>query len=419
MVGRVAPRRRVVVTGVGAVTPLGSHVQEFWDNLVAGKSGIDYIDTFDTTEYATKFAGIVRNFSAENYFERKELRHIDRFAQFAYAATAEAMGDAAFSVTPERADRVGVVIGSGIGGIQSMLDNHESLLERGARRVSPFFIPMLMANSATGLVSIITGATGPNGCPMAACATGNNAIGEAFEIIRDGAADVMIAGGAEAAVNPLSVAGFGALRALSTRNDAPQQASRPFDADRDGFVLAEGAGVILLEELSHALSRGANVYAELVGFGMSADAYHLTAPDPEGAGAYRAMAAALDDAGIPPQDVDYINAHATGTDLGDRSETAAIKRLFGNHAHRLAISANKSQIGHLLGAAGGVEAVATLKSMQDCVVPPTINLERKDPYCDLDYVPGESRSLAVRVALSNGFGFGGHNDVLVFRRYDE
>ncbi len=417
--GHVAPRRRVVVTGIGAVTPLGSRVQAFWDNLIAAKSGIDYIDTFDTTEYATKFAGVVRDFQGERYFDRKEVRHIDRFAQFAYAATVEAMEDAAFSVSPETADRVGVVIGSGIGGIQSLMDNHEALLNRGVRRVSPFFIPMLMANSAAGLVSIMTGATGPNGCPMAACATGNNAIGEAFEIIRDGAADVMIAGGAEAAVNPLSVAGFGALRALSTRNDAPREASRPFDMDRDGFVLAEGAGIVLLEELTGALSRGAKIYAELVGFGMSADAHHLTAPDPDGSGAFRAMEAALADAAIPLVQVDYINAHATGTDLGDRSETTAIKRLFGDHAYRLAISANKSQIGHLLGAAGGVEAVATLKAMEVGVIPPTVNLERADPLCDLDYVPREARRLDVRVALSNGFGFGGHNDVLVFRRYDE
>lgn len=408
--------RRVVVTGMGVVTPIGCDVETFWTNLVAGRSGASLIDSFDASPYPTRFAGVVRTFEAEKYFDRKEIRHVDRFAQFAFAATKEAMADAALQVTPDMADRVGVMIGSGIGGIETLIDNHKQLIERGPRRVSPFFIPMMMANMAAGYVSIQTGATGPNGCPVSACATGNNAIGAAMQIIQDGAADVMIAGGAEAAINELSLAGFGAMKALSTRNDAPEQASRPFDVDRDGFVMAEGAGILILEEMERALARGARIHAEIAGFGMSGDAFHLTAPDPQGQ--LRAMKAALDMAGEPPEAVDYINAHATGTDIGDRTETAAIRALFGAHAYRLAVSANKSMIGHLFGAAGGVEAVATIRTIVDGLIPPTINLDRPDPECDLDYVPNVAKKRPVRVALSNGFGFGGHNDVLLFRRFE-
>ena len=411
-------RRRVVVTGLGAVTPIGCDVPTFWANLTAGTSGAATIDTFDASPFSTRFAASVRDFEPERYFDRKELRHVDRFAQFAVAATREALADAGFAVTPDNARRVGVMIGSGIGGIRTLLDNHEQLIARGPRRVSPYFIPMMMANMAAGLVSIQIGATGPNGCPVAACATGNSAIGAAAELIQDGAADVMIAGGAEAAINELSLAGFGAMRALSTRNDEPQRASRPFDADRDGFVMAEGAGILLLESREHALERGARIRAEMSGIGFSADAYHLTAPDPIGWGAYRAMEAALENAGLAPEEVDYINAHATGTDLGDRAETAAIRNLFGAHAFRLAVSANKSMIGHLFGAAGGVEAVATIKTIEEGLMPPTVNLDRPDPECDLDYVPNAARRREVRTALSNGFGFGGHNAVLVFRRHE-
>ncbi|MCL6638016.1 MAG: beta-ketoacyl-ACP synthase II [Alicyclobacillus sp.] len=410
-------QRRVVITGLGVVTPIGCDVPTFWANLVAGKSGVSRIDMFDTSEYPTKIAGIVRDFNPEQYIDRKEVRRLDRFTQFAVAAACQAIADAGLVITPENADRVGVYIGSGIGGIQTLLENYRTLLERGPRRVSPFVVPMMIANMASGQVSIMMGAKGPNSAAVSACATGTHAIGDAYKIIQRGAADVMIAGGAEAAIVDLALAGFSNAKALSTRNDEPERASRPFDRDRDGFVMGEGAGILVLESLEHALQRGARVRAEIIGYGMSGDAFHVTAPHPEGDGAYRAMVAALDDAGLQPEDVDYINAHGTSTDLGDMLETMAIKRAFGEHAYKLAVSSNKSMTGHLLGAAGGVEAVATVKTLEEGVLPPTINYETPDPQCDLDYVPNVARRADVRCALSNSLGFGGHNAVIALKRF--
>ncbi|MCL6598800.1 MAG: beta-ketoacyl-ACP synthase II [Alicyclobacillus macrosporangiidus] len=410
-------KRRVVITGLGVVTPIGSDVPTFWRNLVEGRSGVSMIDAFDVSDYPTKFAAVVRDFNPEQYIDKKELRRLDRFTQFAIAAARQAVADAGLEIHEENAERVGVYIGSGIGGIHTLLENYRTLLDRGPRRVSPFVVPMMIANMASGQVSILLGAKGPNSTAVTACATGTHAIGDAFKIIERGDADVMIAGGSEAAIVDLALAGFCNAKALSTRNDAPEKASRPFDKDRDGFVMGEGAGILVLESLEHALQRGARVRAEIVGYGMSGDAYHVTAPHPEGDGAYRAMAAALRDAGIQPEDVDYINAHGTSTDVGDVHETLAIKRLFGDHAKRLAVSSNKSMIGHLLGAAGGVEAVATVKTIEDGILPPTINYETPDPECDLDYVPNVARPAQVRYALSNSFGFGGHNAVIVLSRY--
>ncbi len=399
------------------VTPIGNDVPTFWRNLVEGRSGVSMIDAFDVSDYPTKFAAVVRDFNPEQYIDKKELRRLDRFTQFAIAAARQAVADAGLEIHEENAERVGVYIGSGIGGIHTLLENYRTLLDRGPRRVSPFVVPMMIANMASGQVSILLGAKGPNSTAVTACATGTHAIGDAFKIIERGDADVMIAGGSEAAIVDLALAGFCNAKALSTRNDAPEKASRPFDKDRDGFVMGEGAGILVLESLEHALQRGARVRAEIVGYGMSGDAYHVTAPHPEGDGAYRAMAAALRDAGIQPEDVDYINAHGTSTDVGDVHETLAIKRLFGDHAKRLAVSSNKSMIGHLLGAAGGVEAVATVKTIEDGILPPTINYETPDPECDLDYVPNVARPAQVRYALSNSFGFGGHNAVIVLSRY--
>ncbi|GGJ07983.1 3-oxoacyl-[acyl-carrier-protein] synthase 2 [Alicyclobacillus cellulosilyticus] len=409
--------RRVVVTGMGVVTPIGNDVPTFWENLVRGVSGISYITSFDASDYPTRFAGEVRDFDPSLYMDRKDVRRFDRFTQFAIAAASQAIQDAGLKITPENAERVGVYIGSGIGGIHTLLENYRTLLERGPRRVSPSVVPMMIANIASGQVSILFGAKGPNSAPVSACATSTHAIGDAFKIIQRGAADVMIAGGAESAIVDLALAGFCNAKALSTRNDDPQRASRPFDKDRDGFVMSEGAGVVILESLEHALARGARIYAEIAGYGMSGDAYHVVAPDPEGSGAYRAMRDALLDAGVTPQDVAYINAHGTSTDIGDKHETLAIKRLFGEHAYRLAISSNKSMLGHLLGAAGGVEAIATVKTIAESVVPPTINYETPDPECDLDYVPNAARRMDVPVAMSNSFGFGGHNACIVFKRY--
>ncbi|MBX5436258.1 MAG: beta-ketoacyl-ACP synthase II [Alicyclobacillaceae bacterium] len=410
--------RRVVITGLGVVTPVGNDVQTFWQSLVEGRSGITRIDTFDVSEYPTQIAGLVRGFDPDQYIDRKEVRRFDRFTQFAVAAARQALEDAGLTITPENAEQVGVYIGSGIGGIGTLLENHRVLLERGPKRVSPFMIPMMIANMASGQVSILLGAKGPNSAPVAACTTSTLAIGDAFKLIQRGAAEVMIAGGTEAAVVDLALAGFSNMKALSTRNDEPERASRPFDANRDGFVMGEGAGVVILESLDHALARGARIRAEIIGYGMSGDAFHVTAPAPEGDGAYRAMKLALEDAGVQPSDVDYINAHGTSTDFNDKFETLAIKRLFGDHAYRLAVSSIKSMTGHLLGAAGAVEAIATVKTLEDGIIPPTINYETPDPDCDLDYVPNQARRADVRVALSNSFGFGGHNGCLVLRRYE-
>lgn len=411
-------KRRVVITGMGAITPIGCDVPTFWRNLTAGKSGISVIDNMDVSEYPAKIAGLVKDFDPAPYIEKKEIRRLDRFAQFAVAAATQAIRDAKLEITPDNAGRVGVYIGSGIGGIHTLLDNYRVLLERGPRRVSPVVVPMMIANIASGQISIMFGLRGPNSSPISACATGTHAIGDAFKIIERGAADVMVAGGSEAAVVDLSLAGFSNAKALSTRNDEPERASRPFDRDRDGFVMAEGSGVVVLEELEHALARGAHIYAEIIGYGMSGDAYHVTAPEPEGTGAMAAMRQAIEDAGIEPEEIQYINAHGTSTELGDQLETLAIKRLFGDHAYRLCVSSIKSMVGHLLGAAGGVEAIATAKAIEDGIVPPTINYETPDPDCDLDYVPNTARRMQLRTAMSNSFGFGGHNAAIILRHYE-
>lgn len=409
--------RRVVVTGIGAVTPVGNDVPTFWGNLLAGKSGIREIDRFDTSDYPCKIAGLVTDFNPERYVDKKELRHMDMFTQYALYAAHEAVEDSGLVITDENRDRIGVYIGSGIGGIGTTLSNYRILLERGPKRVSPFLVPMMIGDMATGQVSIEFGVRGPNSSSVSACATGSNAIGDAFKIIERGAADVMIAGGAEAAVVDIALAGFSNMKALSTRNDDPTAASRPFERDRDGFVMGEGAGILILESLEHAQARKATILAEIIGYGMSGDAYHVTAPAPEGDGAVRAMQAALDDAGLKPTDIEYINAHGTSTEFNDRIETAAVKRLFGEHAYRLAMSSIKSMTGHLLGAAGGVEAVACVKTLLDGMLPPTTNYETPDPECDLDYVPNEARKQDVQVVMSNSFGFGGHNASLIFRKY--
>jgi len=409
--------RRVVITGLGVVTPLGSDVTTFWSNLTAGKSGISRIDEVDVTDQPVQIGGVVRDFKPEQYIERKEIRRFDKFAQFAIGAASQALEDSGLKITPENAHQVGVVIGSGIGGIHTLLENYRILMERGPRRVSPFVVPMMIANIAAGQISIMFGAKGPNASPVTACATGTHAIGDACKIIERGAAECMLAGGAEAAIVDLALAGFSNAKALSTRNDAPERASRPFDLDRDGFVMAEGAGVMMLESLDHALARGARIYAEIIGYGMSGDAFHVTAPEPEGAGAAQAMRQAIDDAGVHPEDVDYINAHGTSTDIGDKQETIAIKKVFGEHAYRLAVSSNKSMMGHTLGAAGGVEGVATALTLYHGIMPPTINYETPDPECDLDYVPNTARKSNVNIALSNSFGFGGHNAVVAIRKY--
>jgi 3-oxoacyl-[acyl-carrier-protein] synthase II len=408
--------KRVVVTGMGVITPIGNQVDRFWNNLVAGTSGISTIDHMDVSEYKTSIAGVVRDFDAEAAVGRREVRRMDRYTQFAVAAAKQAVEDANLTIDATNEERVGVYIGSGIGGIHTILDNYRTLLSRGPSRVSPTVVPMMIANMAAAQVSIMFGAKGPSLAPVTACATGNNAIGEAFKLIQRGGADAVIAGGAEATITDLALAGFGNATALSTRNDVPAQASRPFDAQRDGFVAAEGAGVLVLESLEHAERRGARIHAEIVGYGSTSDAYHIVATDPEGAGAYRAMRDALADAGLAPEELDTINAHATSTPAGDLSETRAIKRLLGSRAYDVPISANKSMIGHMLGAAGGVEAVALIKTLQDGVIPPTINLENPDPECDLDYVPLVARKAELNYGLSSSFGFGGHNAVLVFKK---
>ncbi|MDQ0190867.1 beta-ketoacyl-ACP synthase II [Alicyclobacillus cycloheptanicus] len=410
--------QRVVITGAGVVTPVGNDVETFWANLTAGKSGVSYIQAFDVTDYPVKIAAEVRDFDPGLYMDHKEARRLDRFTQFSIAATAQAIAQSGLQITEDNAHRVGVYIGSGIGGIHTLLENYRVLMERGPRRVSPFVVPMMIPNIASGQVSILYGAQGPNSTSVTACASGAHAIGDAFKLIQRGAADVMIAGGAEAAIVDIALAGFSNAKALSTRNDEPERASRPFDANRDGFVMGEGAGVVVMERLDHALARGATILAEIIGYGLTGDAHHITAPAPEGRGASMAMNQALADANLAPEDVDYINAHGTSTDLNDQFETMAVKKTFGEHAYRLAISSIKSMTGHLLGAAGGVEAIATIRTLQTGVIPPTINYETPDPDCDLDYVPNVARKADVKVAMSNSFGFGGHNASLIFRRYE-
>ncbi len=411
--------QRVVVTGMGVVTSLGTDLPSFWSNLLDGKSGVSLIEAFDTTEYTTKIAAEIKGFDPSLYnIDKKEARKMDRFVQFGVAASKLAIEDAGLAIG-ENADpeRVGVIVGSGIGGLGTWEEQHTMLMEKGPRRVSPFFIPMMIANMASGQISMITGAKGPNTAAVSACATGTHSIGDSFKMIQRGDADVMICGGAEATIRPIGMAGFCAMRAMSTRNDEPEKASRPFDADRDGFVMGEGSGVLVLESLEHAKARGARIYAEVIGYGMSGDAYHMTDPDPDGAA--RCMKKAIRDAGIAPESIQYINAHGTSTGAGDKSETTAIKRTFGDHAYKLAVSSTKSMTGHLLGAAGGVEAVILGLTLQNGVIPPTINLDQPDPECDLDYVPNKPRNADVRVALSNSFGFGGHNATIIMRKFED
>ena len=409
--------RRVVVTGLGALSPVGNNAEEFWSSLVQGRSGVGPITKFDTEGYPTRIAGEVRNFDPLNFVDKKDARRLDPYLQYAVASSVLAVQDAALDTGRVDSTRLGVLIGSGIGGITTLLESHRNLLEKGPDRVSPFFIPMLIVNMASGLVSIRFGARGPNSSVVTACATGNHAIGDSFKIIQRGDADVMIAGGSEAIIVPLTIAGFCSMKAMSTRNDEPTKAMRPFDATRDGFVCGEGAGILVLELLEHALARDARIYAEIVGYGMTGDAHHMTAPDPEGDGAARAMAMAVRDAGLEPSAIGYINAHGTSTPYNDKFETLAIKSVFGEHARRLAVSSTKSMTGHLLGAAGGVEAIATVLALHHGVLPPTINYETPDPECDLDYIPNQARKQHVEVALSNAFGFGGTNATLAFRAY--
>jgi len=410
-------KRRVVITGLGAVTPVGNTAEEFWASLTQGKSGIGPITRFDSTGFATRIAGEVKGFDALKYVDKKDDRKLDLYLKYAIACAAMAVEDAGLDPAKEDGDRFGVLVGSGIGGLSTLLESHKVLLDKGPDRVSPFFIPMLIINMASGLISMRFGARGPNSAVVTACATGNHAIGDASRIIQRGDADVMIAGGAEAIIIPLTIAGFCQMKAMSTRNDEPARASRPFDAERDGFVAGEGGGLVVLESLDHAIRRDARIYAEVVGYGMTSDAHHMTAPDPEGDGAARAMAAALRDAALQPAEVGYINAHGTSTPYNDKFETLAIKRVFGDHARKLAVSSTKSMTGHLLGAAGGIEAIATTLALHHGLLPPTINYETPDPECDLDYVPNQARKVDVEYALSNAFGFGGTNATLLFRRY--
>jgi len=410
--------RRVVVTGIGLVSSLGIGTDANWQGIRAGRSGVGAITKFDATQFATRIAGEVKGFDPLAFIEKKDVKKMDIFIQYAIAASQFAMDDSKLDITPDLSRRTGVFIASGIGGFTTIEREHKALLEGGPRKISPFFIPSAIINLAAGQVSIRFGAKGPNSATCTACSASAHAIGDAFEIIKRGAADVMIAGGSEAAITPMGIGGFGALRALSTRNDEPERASRPFDTDRDGFIVGEGAGVLILEEYELAKARGARIYAELVGYGMSSDAYHITAPSEDGEGAFRVMTAAIESAGVTTADIDYINAHGTSTPQGDALETLAIKRCFGEHAREIAVSSTKSMTGHLLGAAGGLEAGITVLAVYEQIAPPTINLDRPDELCDLDYVPHRSRPLAIQYALSNSFGFGGTNAALLFKRYE-
>jgi 3-oxoacyl-[acyl-carrier-protein] synthase II len=410
--------RRVVVTGMGLVIPTGIGVATAWKNVCDGKSGIGPLTRFDTDGFETKIAGEVKNFNPELYIDKKEIKKMDLFIHYAIAAAKEAVEDAQLAITPENSEQIGVIVGTGLGGLPSIERYHKILLEKGPGRISPFFIPMLIANLASGQIAIQFGAKGPNTCVVTACATGAHCIGDAFRAIVYGDAEAMIAGGTEANITPLTIGGFNSMKALSTRNDEPQKACRPFEKNRDGFVVAEGAGIIILEELQFALKRKAKIYAELVGYGYTGDAYHITAPSPDGDGAVRCMRMAIKDAGLKPGDVDYINAHGTSTPLNDLTETIAIKKVFGDHAKKVPISGTKSMTGHLLGAAGSTEAIFTVLSIQEGIMPPTINYEEADPQCDLDYVPNAARRTPVKIAMSNAFGFGGTNAALVFKKFE-
>jgi len=410
--------RRVVVTGLGLITPLGMGVETTWENLINGKSGIGKITCFDTSAFPTQIAGEVKNFNPEDFIEVKDIKKMDRFIHLAVAAATIALEGSGLKITDDNAERVGVIVGSGIGGLGTIEHYHSVLLERGPRRITPFFIPMLVINLASGQISIRFGAKGPNSAVSTACATGNHSIGDAFKIIQRGEADAMIAGGAEAVITPLGIGGFNAMKALSTRNNEPEKASRPFDIDRDGFVMGEGAGIMILENLQNAQERGAKIYAEVIGYGMTADAYHITSPSPGGEGAARCMAIALRSGGVEPSKIDYINAHGTSTKAGDELESNAIKTVFREHAHKVAISSTKSMTGHLLGAAGGVEAVFSVMSILNDIVPPTINLDKVDPECgNLDYVPRTARKMPVNYVLSNSFGFGGTNACILLKKF--
>ncbi len=412
-------RKRVVVTGLGAITPIGITLDEYWSGLISSKNGIGPITCFDAARHDCRIAGEAKDFDPLQYLEKKEAKRMDRFAQFAVCASKQAIADSGLKITALNAPDVGVIIGTGVGGIKVLEDQQEIYLTKGPDRCSPFMIPMMIGNMAAGLVAIQLGAKGPNCCTVTACAAGSNAIGEAFRLIQGGYAKAMICGGAESAITPLGIAGFAACRAVSTCNDDPQHASRPFDRQRDGFVMGEGSGVLVLEELQQALDRGAKIYAEVAGYGMTCDAYHMTGQIPGGVEAARAMSLALKDAGIEPSAVDYINAHGTSTPINDPTETAAIKKTLGDHAQKVAISSTKSMTGHLLGGAGGIEGVASVLAIKHNVAPPTINLQDPDPECDLDYVPNQARSMPINVAMSNSFGFGGHNVTLVFKKYPE
>ncbi len=411
-------RRRVVITGLGLISPLGIGIEENWKGLVEGKSGIGPITRFDASQFSTRIAGEVKDFNPENYIDKKEIRKMDLFIHFALAATSLALDDSGLKIDSSNSDKVGVFIGSGIGGIRFIENQYQIYLEKGPRRISPFLVPGMIVNLASGQVSIKFGAKGPNSAVSTACATGTHAIGDAFRLIANGYADAMIAGGAEAGITPLCVGGFAAMKAISTRNDEPEKASRPFDAGRDGFVMGEGAGILIIEELQNALARNASIYAEVIGYGMSGDAYHISAPSADGDGPIRVMQNAIKDAAIQPSDVDYINAHGTATPAGDKIETIAIKEVFGEKAKSVAITSSKSMIGHMLGAAGGAETIITALSIKHDIATPTINLTDPDPECDLDYVPNQSRKMSINYALNNSFGFGGTNASLVLKKFE-
>ncbi|WP_200905805.1 beta-ketoacyl-ACP synthase II [Caloranaerobacter sp. TR13] len=409
--------KRVVITGIGIISPIGIGIEEFWSSIKEGKNGVDYITRFDTEGYSTKIAAEVKDFKPEDYMDKKESKRMDRFTQFAVAASKLAVEDAQLNLDSINKERFGVIIGSGVGGLATLEEQHEKLLKKGPKRISPFFIPMMISNMAAGQIAILLGAKGPNETVVSACASSTNAIGDSFKIIERGDADVIITGGTEASITPLALAGFSSMKALSTNNDNPKLASRPFDKNRDGFVMGEGAAILILEELNHALNRGAKIYGEIVGYGMTCDAYHITAPAENGEGAARAMKLALDDAGIKPNMIDYINAHGTSTPYNDKFETAAIKNVFEEHAYKLKVSSTKSMTGHLLGAAGGLEgAVCALTVLTD-FIPPTINYNTKDEECDLDYVPNKGIEYKVNYAMSNSLGFGGHNASIIIKKF--
>lgn len=410
--------RRVVITGIGVISPIGSDKESFWENLVAGNSGISKVESFDVSRYPCRIAGEIKDFDPTGHMEKKEAKRVDRFTQLGVAAALQAWKDSGLDQLQLNKEEIGVLVGSGIGGIQTMEEQHRILSEKGPRRVSPFFIPALIANMASGYISILLGLKGPNSTVVTACASSTHSVGDAWHIIKRGDAEIMLAGGAEATLGHLAFAGFSSARALSTRNDEPERASRPFDKKRDGFVMGEGAGVLILETLDHAMDRGAQIYGEIAGYGMSGDGYHMTAPDPEGRGAFLSMQRALKSAALKPEMIDYINAHGTSTEFNDKIETKAIRDLFGDHAYRLAISSTKSMTGHLLGAAGAVELIATLLILENQVIHPTINYEYPDPECDLDYVPRVSRAGTVKLAMSNSFGFGGTNASIVVKKYN-